>query len=140
MRRNGETNPGTILAVVALLCGGFYVFHAGPVYTGNLEVKEAVGEAFNKYFLDGEVVARDMLLIRLNVKAKDQTHLEVDEEGTETWEPGFGIQDDNVTFTYDEKDKRLTVRVEYDRVVDFKPLKYRKVFHVVAEKSGQQTK
>jgi hypothetical protein len=32
------------------------------------------------------------------------------------------------------------VRVEYDRVVQFSPLKKRKKFHVIAEKTGTQTK
>lgn len=140
VRRNGESNPVTYIVVLALLAAGFYIFHVAPVYMGNLEAKEAVGEAFNKYFIDGEAVARSWLLVRLNQKNNDTRHLEVDEEGVEEWKPGFGVKEEDLTIEFDDATRTLTVRVEYDRVVEFAPLKKRKTFHLIAEKIGTQAK
>jgi hypothetical protein len=134
LRRNGETNPVTWILVIALVGVGFYVFHVGPVYTGNLEMKEAASEAFNYYWTNGEDAARLKLMNRMNVTNADTLHLEVDENGIEAWKPGFGITEEMVTFT--EAAGKLTVRVEYDRWVEFRPLKKRKKFHLVAEKTG----
>ena len=58
MRRNGETNPGTIVAIIAVALGAFYGVWVAPVYWDNLEVKEAVTEAFNVYWVSGENEAR----------------------------------------------------------------------------------
>ncbi len=135
MRNNGETNPGTYVVGALLLAGGFYVFHVAPVYWGNLEAKEAASQAFSVYILNGEEAARNDVLFRLN-NNKDVTHLEMNDEGVEEEKPGYGIADDNVKITYDQGTKKLTVRVEYDRIIEFKPLKKRKKFHLVAEKTG----
>ncbi|PZR16100.1 MAG: hypothetical protein DI536_07345 [Archangium gephyra] len=138
MRRNGETNPVTWIVVLALIGVGFYGFHVGPVYMDNLEVKEAASEAFNVYFNDGEDLARRKLIIRLNEK-NFGTHLEVDENGVESWKPGLGIDPERVTFV-EGGDGTLRVTVSYDRVVIFSPLKKRKTFHVSAEKVGKRLK
>ncbi|MGV3625539.1 MAG: hypothetical protein ACO1OB_32310 [Archangium sp.] len=137
MRRNGETNPVTWLVVLALIGAGFYGFHVGPVYMDNLEAKEAASEAFNVYWNDGEDIARKKLVIRLNEKGIGN-HLEVDENGVETWKPGLGIDPERVTFV--EQGGTLRVTVSYDRVVVFSPLKKRKTFHVTAEKVGKRLK
>ncbi len=140
MRKSGETNPVTVLVVLLLAAAGFYAFHVGPLYMDNLEAKEAATEAFNVWFADGEQVALGRLLVRLNGKNPGTSHYEVDEEGVESLKPGFGLTEDNITFTYDEAEKRLTVRIEYDRIVEFAPLKKRKSYHLIAEKTGTQTK
>lgn len=138
MRRNGETNPVTWIVVLALAGAGFYGFHVGPVYMDNLEVKEAAAEAFNVYWNENEDSARAKLVSRLNQKNQSK-HLEVDENGVEAWKPGLGIDPERVTFT-EGGDGTLTVRVNYDRVVIFSPLKKRKTFNVTAEKVGKRVK
>ncbi len=140
VRKNGETNPATYLLAVVLIAIGFYVYHVAPVYWGNLEAKEAAAEAFNVYLMQGEQVAVANILVRLNAKNPDVTHLEVSEEGVESWKPGYGLTEDNVKIVLDEGSKKLSVRIEYDRYVDFKPLKKRKKFHLVAEKTGTFSK
>lgn len=140
MRNNGETNPGTYVVGALLLGAGFYAFHVAPVYWGNLEAKEAAAEAFSAYILKGEEVAKSNLLIRLNDRSPDMTHYETDEDGVESIKPGYGIREDAVTFTLDESTRKLTVRIEYDRLVEFKPLKKRKLYHLVAEKTGTLAK
>lgn len=137
MRRNGESNPVTWIVVLALIGAGFYGYHVGPVYMDNLEVKEAAAEAFNVYWTDGETVARRKLIIRLNEKGFG-THLEVDENGVESWKPGLGIDPERVTFT--DSAGTLRINVSYERVVIFTPLKKRKTFQVSAEKVGKRLK
>ncbi len=136
MRNNGETNPVTYLFVALFAGVCFYGYHVGPLYWDNLMAKEAAAEAFNVYILSGEKIALDRMLIRLNAKSPDTSHYEVDEEGVESVKPGFGLTEDNVKVTLDEANKKLTIRIEYDRIVEFKPLKKRKSYHLVAEKTG----
>lgn len=136
MRKSGETNPVTYLIFAAIAAGAFYAFHVGPVYWGNLEAKEAAAQAFNIYILKGESNAREELMMRLNGRNTDVTHYEVDDDGVESEKPGYGLTEDNITFTFDERTRKLTVRIAYDRVVEFKPLKKRKTYRLVAEKTG----
>jgi hypothetical protein len=133
VRKNGETNPGTYLVGALVLAAGFYIYHVAPVYWGNLEAKEAVAQGVGVYILQGEQAALDGILFRLNSN-KDVKHLEVNEDGVEEWKDGYGLTEDNVTVKLDESTRKLTIRVEYDRYVDFAPLKKRKKFHLVAEK------
>ena len=135
MRNNGETNPGTYVVVVLLAAAGFYVYHVAPVYWDNLEAKEAAAEALNVYILKGEETARAGLMFRLN-NNKSTSHYEVDDEGVESVKPGLGLKEENVTIDVDQKTNKISVRVEYDRVIEFKPLKKRKLFHLVAKKVG----
>lgn len=136
MRNNGETNPVTYLVLALVAAGLFYGYHVAPLYYDNLAARDAAGEAFAVYILKGEKVALDNMLIRLNSKSPDTSHYEVDKDGVEQILPGYGLTEDNVTFTFDEASRKLTVRIEYDRIVEFKPLKKRKSYHLVAEKTG----
>lgn len=137
MRTNGESiNPVTYLVFLALAAAGFYAYHVGPLYYDNLEARDAAGEAFAVYALSGEQVAHNKLLTRLNQRSPNTTHFEVDRDGVESEKPGYGLTDDNISFNFDESTRTLTVRIEYDRFVDFKPFKKRKSYHLVAEKTG----
>lgn len=135
MRNNGETNPGTYVVVALLAAAGFYVYHVAPVYWDNMEAKEAASEAVSVYVLSGEETARNGLLYRLN-NNQSVSHFEVDEEGVESIKPGYGLEPENITIDVDEKTKKIVVRVEYNRIIEFSPLKKRKNFHLVAEKIG----
>ncbi len=121
--------------MLAVVAGGFYVFHVGPLYMDNFEVKEAAAQAFNVYWLEGPDSAKKKLLIRLNERGKGE-HLAVDDNGVESFKPGFNVDPDNVTIV--ETSGELRVRVTYERTVIFKPLKKRKVYHLTAEKVGRK--
>ena len=86
--------------------------------------------------LNGEQYAKDKLLVRLNAKSPNTSHYEVDKDGVESIKPGYGVTEDNITFAFDEASRKLTVRIEYDRIVEFKPLNKRKTYHLIAEKTG----
>jgi hypothetical protein len=136
VRNNGETNPVTYLVLALVAAGLFYGYHVAPLYYDNLAARDIAGEAFAVYILKGEAAALDGLLIRANAKSPDTSHYEVDKDGVESVAPGYGLTEDNVKFTFDETTRKLTVRIEYDRIVEFKPLKKRKSYHLVAEKTG----
>lgn len=140
MRRNGETNPVTVVLVLALVGAGFYVYHVAPVYMDNMEAKEAATECFNTYWSDGPEVARNRLLNRLNGAKSGTSHLGVDENGNEVTLPGLGLENEQVTIALQPETRSLTVRIEYDRTIRFAPLKKYKKFHLVAEKVGTQLK
>ncbi|MBL8912389.1 MAG: hypothetical protein JNM17_16980 [Archangium sp.] len=136
LRRNGESNPATYIVLVLLALAGWYVYTVSPVYLDNLEANKLVEEAVNQAFIDGAPdAAKSRLLFKLN-NMEGTTHLELDENGAEVWKPGLGVQEDNVQFIFENDNKKLTVRVEYTRVIQYKPLKKRKIFNVVATKSG----
>lgn len=137
MRRNGETNPVTIIVLVLIAAAGFYAFHVVPVYMDNLDVRTYVGEAFSQYWLQGEASARANLIITMNDKQKAVSHVGLNKRGEREVMMGYGIEPEDVKFTLDERTKVVTVRLEYDRVVTFAPLKKYKVFHFVVEKSGK---
>lgn len=135
VRNNGETNPGTYVVVVLLAAAGFYLYHVAPVYWDNMDAREAASEALSVYILKGEETARAGLMFRLN-NNPNTNHFEVDDEGVESIKPGLGLKPEDVTIDVDEKTKKIVVRIQYDRIVEFSPLKKRKVFHLVAEKIG----
>jgi hypothetical protein len=136
VRSNGETNPATILLVVALAAAGFYGFHVVPLYLDNLEVREACDQSFNVYVLEGEASARDKLMQRLNGSRGIGWHFAENDEGQEVKQVGLGVKESDVTIDFDSQSKQLLVRVEYQRTIQFKPLKTRKTYRFSAQKSG----
>jgi hypothetical protein len=140
MKPSGKVNPVSVLALLALGGATYWAILFLPVYYDNLEVKEALDAAFSQARVEGEERAKTWLMRRLNGVTPGQgtlgTHLEVDEDGVERELPGLGVPEENVTFTWDDRESTLTLRVEYDRVVVLKPSDKRKVLHFVAEKKG----
>lgn len=139
MSRSGKVNPVSILLLLAAVGGGWWMFTYLPIHWDHLSVREAVDSAAAEYLVAGEDTAKRKLLARLNrLTAGGETigwHFETDEEGNEERVPGLGLTEDNVTIEWDEANKQVTVRVEYDRVVELKPLEDRKTVHFSAEKS-----
>ena len=140
VRRNGETNPVTVLLVLALVGASFYVYHVAPVYMDNMEAKEAASECFNTYWSEGRDRALDRLLNRLNNAKSGTSHLASDENGVEVVVPGLGLERDQIAILENKDTRTLTVRIEYERTIRFAPLKKYKKFHLVAEKVGTQLK
>lgn len=133
VRRNGETNPVTIIVILALIAAGFYAYYVVPLYLDNGEARERVTQAFNVYWVDGEAAARDRLQFQLSVIGE---HFEVGEDGVEQVVKGLGIPADDILI--EETDASLTVRIAYSRTVQFSPLKTRKTYQFVAEKVGKK--
>lgn len=133
MRTVGKTNPLTVLLVLAVGFGAWWGFLFIPVYLDQMEVKEATRQILNLIPQSRSPIdAAANPLFRLNSQVG--WHFVVDEEtGVETVAPGLGLTvDDNVTVDVDTAAKLVTVRIEYDRVVQWKPLQRRKTLHFVA--------
>lgn len=134
VRRNGETNPVTIIVILALIAAGFYAYHVVPVYLDNATVREKCQEAFNIYWVNGDNMARQKLTFNVNTVIGE--HFEVDEDGVERVVKGLGVPEDDIFI--EESDETLTVRVTYARTIQFSPLKNRKTFQLMAEKVGKK--
>jgi hypothetical protein len=128
-----ETNPLTVLLVVAILGGLFYGFHVGPLYLDNLEVKEACSQAINVWTSEGNLEnGLGAIRKRLNL-AGVGWHFDVDDEGLEVIKPGLGIPDENFELEEDDTGTVRTCRVTYTRTVQFSPLKKRKTYPFVVQ-------
>lgn len=129
----GKTNPLTVLLFLAVGFGAWWGFLFIPVYVDQMEVKEATRQIVNLIPQAGDPMnAVTPPLFRLNSQVG--WHFVVDEEtGIESVKPGLGLTaEDNVTVDVDEQRKLVTVRIEYDRVVQLKPLERRRTLHFVA--------
>lgn len=136
MRPTGKTNPVTVLVILAVIAGGYWVVMFGPLYLDNLEVREAADSAFNVY-----VVERDetkAIREALNRQTKIGSHFEVSEEdGTEQKLPGLGLTEDDVVLEHDESSGEASVRIEYNRTVILWPTENRRTVHFAVEKKGK---
>lgn len=128
-----ETNPLTVLLVVALLGGLFYGFHVGPLYLDNLDVKEACQSAINTWTSEDSLVkGQGALLRRLNLSDLGWHYAE-NEDGAEVIKPGLGIPEENMVLEEDPSGLERTCRVTYSRTIQFTPLKKRKTYSYVVQ-------
>jgi hypothetical protein len=139
-QRRGSINPIAVLMLLAAIAGGWWLFTYLPVYWDNLTVREAASACAVNYLAGGEEGVKTRLLTRLNETTMDGTvgwHFETDDDGLEVRKPGLGVTEDQVTISFDERKRTLTVHVEYDRVVELKPSIQRKIVHFSVEKTTQ---
>ena len=130
---SGKVNPVSVLLVVALAAAGWYGSYVVPIYYDNLDVREAFEQGLNVAIIEGVDRARVGTVRKLNTMIG--THYAIDEEtGAETIEPGLGIEPEAFAIDIDTPAKLITGHLEYDRVVQLKPLQKRKSFHFVHDK------
>lgn len=128
-----DTNPLTVLLVVAVLGGLFYGFHVGPLYLDNLDVKEACQMAINTWTSEDNLVkGQGALNKRLNMSDLGW-HFGEDDDGLEVIKPGLGIPDENMVLEEDDSGLERTCRVTYSRTIQFSPLKKRKTYPFVVQ-------
>lgn len=137
MKPSGKVNPVSVLLLLGLIAGVWAVVTYFPVYWDNLSVREvASGAAITYLSKDEEGVLREVLR-RTNTMGAEGTigwHFEEDEDGVEQKKPGLGLTEDNVTVSFDQPTRTLTVHISYDRVVELKPFDKRKLVHFEVEK------
>lgn len=133
MSRSGKVNPVSILLILALIGGGWWGYTYFPVYWDNLTVREAVDSAATVYLASEEEGVKGKLMQRLNMLTTAGEpvgwHFEIDEDGYEVRVPGLGVTEDDITVEWDEANRTVTVQLEYDRVVELKPLDERRTVH-----------
>lgn len=138
----GKTNPVTVLSIIGLVVAGWYAFYMVPLFMDNLEAQEACAQAVNIAAGEGAEAAKAAILHRLNEihGGNDPAgwHYVVDEEtGVEGVANGLGVLGDNITVTINEQAKTIDVDMQYDRVVQLKPLDKRTTTHFTIHKAGK---
>jgi hypothetical protein len=129
--RGDSTNPFTILLFVALAVAAYAAFFYVPLYMDNLDVKEAVAQAYNVVLLEGEAGAKSKFVFRTSTIGE---HFQVNDDGVEEVKPGLGLLEDSLVVT--EAGTKLTVSIEYDRVIVLKPTEKRRTVHFSVMKTG----
>jgi hypothetical protein len=138
----GKTNPVTVLSILGLIVAAWYGFYMVPLFLDNLEAQEACAQAVNIAAGEGEAVAKAAIQHRLNEIHGGNPpvgwHYVIDEEtGVESEQNGLGVLADNIEVTINEQAKTIDVTMQYDRVVQLKPLDKRTTTHFSIHKSGK---
>jgi hypothetical protein len=120
MRPYGKINLFGLILLAAIVGGLYAVVMLGPIYADNIDVQEAVNQAYNLYGRNPDERVRDSIRDKLRNVG---THVETDEFGYEKILPGLALTDEQIVF--DRNDPANTVRIEvnYERVVELKPFK-----------------
>ncbi len=121
MRHAGKVSLGTLLLLVILGGGIYFVVMVAPFYVDHLDVKEAVSAAHNLAGknTDGILIAE----IRQRTSQMG-SHVERDSWGIEKVVPGLGLTDDQVTIERSSVTENVRIEVAYERQVQLKPLDY----------------
>ena len=137
MRASGKVNPVSVVLLLAMIAGGWWLFTYVPIYWDNLRVKEIAGGSALSYLTGSEEGAVREVIRRANSTRPEEVvgwHFEVDDDGLETMLPGLGLTEDNVSVTFDEATRTVTVHISYDRTVELKPFERRAQVHFEVEK------
>lgn len=135
VRPTGKVNLVGLLLLGAVGAAVYWAVMFVPKYVDNLEVKEAVEASLSSAGRAPDSSVKDAILRRANAPSMGST-TRVDESGQPVELPGLGLTEDNIVIDADPNAKKVTVTVEYDRVVVLKPTDNVKVLHFRVENSG----
>lgn len=121
------------ITVAAVLTGFYLGVMFIPLELDHLAVKDIVNTAFHRFNSLGSAGVHDEIVMYLR-RVDWATHEAEDEYGVKQIVKGLDITDEQVEVEYDERTKKLRVRVNYDRVVRLKPSKEIHVSHFVFER------
>jgi hypothetical protein len=133
VRATGKVNLIAVVIVAAMAGAIYWTVMFSGVYLDNMDIKTEVVGAYNEAGrkLDPQLMAR--ILDRANHVG---THKEDDGYGRIVEKKGLGLTDENVTIERDDVQKRILIRVEYDREVQLKPLQKIRRVHFNVSKEG----
>ena len=132
---SGKVNPVTLVLILAVVGGIWAVIDLSPAYLDQFDVDEAVASAVNtaaKGRLSDEQLATQ-ILTKLNRVGK---HWEEDSNGEQSELLGLGLTEDNVTVERDTVANRISIAVEYDRMMQLKPLSRLVKLHFSSKREG----
>jgi hypothetical protein len=123
------------LAVLAAIASAIYVAaKVVPVYVDNLDVKEAVGAAFN---LAGRNNNDSILRAEIRERTSRMgSHVETDKWGADQVVPGLGLTDDQIVIERSRVTDNVRIEVTYQREVDLSLFNYVHVVELSALKEG----
>ena len=135
MRASGKVNLILVLILGALVYGVWWGVSYGPSKMDHFDVKEAIIAGYNQAKTDNVQNVRQTVMNKLN----DNTlgwHYEIDEANVLVRKPGLGIKDEQLTIDKNDVTDMITVSIEYDRVVELKPLEKEEIKHFYFSKTG----
>jgi len=116
-RPRGAVNPLTVLVILAIAAGIYYVAIFAPVYLDNIDVTDAVVSAYNQTGQAPDATILTNLRDRLK---RIGTHREPNADGELEEVMGLGAADEDVVYETNP-DNTVTVSVHYVREVRLKP-------------------
>ncbi len=121
------------VTVAAVLTGFYLGVMFIPLELDHLAVKDIVNTTFHRFNTLGSEGVHDEIVMNLR-RVDWATHEAEDEYGVKQTVKGLDIADEQVEVEYDERTKKLRVRVNYDRIVRLRPSKEIHVSHFVFER------
>lgn len=122
------------LMVAAGLGALYAVIMFAPLQIDHFSVKDIINSSHNRFRELGTVENLRLDLFRRLNSVNWAKHTEVDDFGAAVEKDGLGLEDEAIETEFDERTKRLRIKVKYDRVVRLKPTDKVRVFHFVYEK------
>jgi hypothetical protein len=120
--------------VAALLAGLYAVIMFVPIYVDHMDAKDLVNSTFNQFRELGPDQFQTELIRRFS-QVPWESHPVENEFGEVTIEKGLLLTPEQVLVEFDERTKKLHVRVEYERRVVLKPTQKVRVFKFVIERN-----
>jgi hypothetical protein len=136
VRPSGKVNLLGIALFGALVYGVWYAVTYGPAWLDHGDVKEFVTAAFNAAKSENLGTVKGVLLSKMNDNKNLGWHYEVDEAGVRQRKPGLGVKDEQVVVERNDVTNMITISVEYDRVIELKPLEKEEIKHYFFMKTG----
>ena len=113
----GAVNPISVVVILLIAAGVYYVAIFAPIYLDNIDVTDAVVSAYNQTGQAPDATILTNLRDRLK---RIGTHREPNDDGELVEVMGLGIPDENVVYELNP-DNTVTVSVNYVREVRLKP-------------------
>ncbi len=133
---SGKVNPVSLVLILAVVGGIWAVVDLAPAYLDHLDVDEAVTSAVNTA---GKGRWSDEQLTKQILGKLDRVgrHWEEDASSGEPAELlGLGLTEENVVIERDTVANRISIAVEYDRMMQLKPLSRLVKLHFSAKRDG----
>jgi hypothetical protein len=133
VRASGKVNLIGVVLLAGIAGGIYWLIFFAPLYLDNMDVKTAVVSAYN----DSGRISDEKLKVKIKeAAAQIATHKEDDGYGTIKEVKGLGLTDEQIVILRNEVAKTISIRVDYDREVQLKPLKKMKRVHFSPNTSG----
>jgi hypothetical protein len=132
---SGKVNPVSLVLILAVIGGIWAAIDLAPAYLDQFDVDEAVASAVNTAGKGGwsDEQLTKQLLGKLGRVGK---HWEEDSNGEQAELLGLGLTEDNVTIERDTVANRISIVVEYDRMMQLAPLKRLVKLHFSSKGEG----
>jgi hypothetical protein len=136
VRPKGKINLIGVAMLAGITYAIWWIVTYSTVYLDNLDVRNAVNQAYNQSVrvTDGDM--RSGLVRSLNFNSVGW-HWEENDDGERVRKPGLGVPDEGIEIERDEVNNTILVRVTYEREVALLPFDKLDMVKFVVEKQGK---